>query len=231
MRAIDAATSLSDALAAAVRGAALEAPRTALFIVSGTELREWSVPGVPTVHAGPIKGDGPEAGVLGEVLRRHEPITTGGNGGPPAPAFASLPPGRVALAVPFLLGGQPVAVLYADEGAEGQAPPGWQETVQVLGRHASACVAYLTAIRTAQAMQLMSAAVPGAGSGPAGVEGAPPSGQGRSTEQDEAQGARRFARLLVSEIELYNEGAVRIGRQPRSAAAAAPRDRSRPAAV
>ena len=39
VRAIDAATSLSDALAAAVRGAALEAPRTALFIVSGTELR------------------------------------------------------------------------------------------------------------------------------------------------------------------------------------------------
>ena len=217
VRAMDAATSLSEALAAAVRGAALEAPRTALFIVSGTELREWPVPGVPTVHTGPIRADGPEAGVIGEALRRHEPMTTGSNGGPPAPAFASLPPGRVALAVPFVLGGQPVAVLYADEGAEGQPPPAWQEMVQVLGRHASACVAHLTAVRTAQAMRLMSGAagaVPGAGSGPAGVEGGPAPDQGRGPE-DEAQGARRYARLLVSEIKLYNENQVRLGRERR----------------
>jgi chemotaxis protein histidine kinase CheA len=216
VRGIDAAASLSDALAAAVRGAAQEAPRTALFIVSGTELREWPVPGVPTVRAGLIRADGPEAGVLGEVVRRHEPMATGCNGGPAAPAFASLPPGRAALAVPFVLGGQPVAVLYADEGVEGEAPPGWQETVQVLGRHASACVAYLTAVRTAQAMQLMSGA-PGTGAGAvrAGIEGVPASEPGRDSEQDEAQGARRYARLLVSEIKLYNENQVRMGRERR----------------
>ncbi len=32
---------------------------------------------------------------------------------------------------------------------------------------------------------------------------------------DEGQGARRYARLLVSEIKLYNEGAVRVGRERR----------------
>jgi GAF domain-containing protein len=203
IRAIDDAASLSDALAASVRGASLEAPRAALFIVNGTELQEWPVPGVPTVHAGPIRVDGREAGVLGEALRRQEAVTTDDNGGPPAPAFASLPPGRVALAVPVMLGGQPVAVLYADEGADGKAPSSWQDLVHILGRHASAYVAYLTAVRTAQAMRLMSGA------------DVPAAEQEREPEPDEAQGARRYARLLVSEIKLYNESQVRMGRERR----------------
>lgn len=203
IRAIDDAGSLSDALAASVRGAALEAPRAALFIVNGTELQEWPVPGIPTVHAGTMSVDAREAGVLGDALRQQEPVTSNGNGGPSAPAFASLPPGRVALAVPLMLGGRPVAVLYADEGADGQAPPSWQELVQILGRHASAYVAYLTAVRTAEAMRLMSGA------------DVPAPEQGREPEQDEAQGARRYARLLVSEIKLYNEGQVRMGRERR----------------
>jgi len=33
--------------------------------------------------------------------------------------------------------------------------------------------------------------------------------------EDEIQSARRYARLLVSEIKLYNEGAVRVGRERR----------------
>jgi len=41
----------------------------------------------------------------------------------------------------------------------------------------------------------------------------PASPAASSTEDD--QGARRYARLLVSEIKLYNEGAVRMGRERR----------------
>jgi len=201
--AIDSAESLSDALAASVRGAALEAPRAALFIVNGSQLQEWPVSGVPTVHAGRLSADGPEAGLLGEALRLQEVVKTDDNGGPPPPAFASLPPGRVALAVPFVLGGHSVAVLYADEGVDGQAPSSWQEVVQILGHHASAYVAYLTAVRTAQALRLMSGA------------DAPARDSGPEPEQDDAQGARRYARLLVSEIKLYNEAQVRMGRERR----------------
>ena len=203
IRAIDGAASLSDALAASVRGAVLEAPRAALFIVNGGELQEWSVPGVPTVNAGRFSADGPEAGLLSDALRLQEVVTTDNNGGPAAPGFASLPSGRLALAVPFVLDGQSVAVLYADEGADGKAPSSWPEVVQILGHHASACVAYLTAVRTAQAMQMMTGA---------DVPAAEP---GREPEPDEAQGARRYARLLVSEIKLYNEAQVRMGRERR----------------
>jgi hypothetical protein len=205
IRAIDGAASLSDALAASVRGAALEAPRAALFIVNGAELQEWSVPGVPTVNAGRFRADGPEAGLLSDALRLQEVVTTDNNGGPVAPAFASLPSGRAALAVPFVLGGQPVAVLYADEGADGNAASSWPEVVQILGHHTSAYVACLTAVRTAQAMRLMSG----------GDVPAAETAQEAEPEPDEAQGARRYARLLVSEIKLYNEGQVRMGRERR----------------
>ena len=151
------------------------------------------------VDSGPIRSDGREAGFLAHVLASGEAQSTDGTNGSVAPTFAGLSPGRSAIAVPFVLDGRPVAVLYADEGADGQPPASWRETVQILARHGAAYIAYLTSFRTAQALKLMAA------SGvPAGV-----------SMDDEAQGARRYARLLVSEIKLYNESAVRAGRERR----------------
>lgn len=207
LRAIDDATSLTDALAAAVRGASLESPRAALFIVNGATLEEWPVDGVLPVHAGPIRADGREAGFLSEVLRTGETVSIDGTNGQTAPMFAGLEPGRRAIAVPFVLDGRPVAMLYADEGSDGQPLASWLETVQILGRHATSVVASLTAIRTAQAMGYIARAATGVHSGEV-----PPAA---AVNDDEVQGARRYARLLVSEIKLYNEGAVRVGRERR----------------
>src|SRR3954470_11494447 len=206
LRAIDDATSLSEALAAAVRGASLESPRAALFVVNGATLEEWPVDGVPPVHAGPIRADGREAGFLSEVLRSGETLSIDGTNGHTAPMFAGLGAGRRAIAVPFVLDGRPVAVLYADEGSDGQPLASWLETVQILGRHATSVVSSLTAIRTAQAMGFIARAADRANGGEA-----PPA----AANEDEIQGARRYARLLVSEIKLYNEGAVRVGRERR----------------
>ena len=206
LRAIDDAASLTDALAAAVRGASLESPRAALFVVNGATLEEWPVDGVPPVHAGPIRADGREAGFLSEVLRTGETVSIDGTNGQTAPMFAGLGPGRRAIAVPFVLDGRPVAVLYADEGSDGQPLASWLETVQILGRHATSVVSSLTAIRTAQAMGFIARAADRANGG----EAAP-----TAANEDEIQGARRYARLLVSEIKLYNEGAVRVGRERR----------------
>ncbi len=200
VQAIDESTSLSAALAAVVRGAALESPRVALFIVNGSTLQEWPVDGVPSVDAGQIRAEGRDAGFLADVLRSGQALSIDGTNGHSAPAFAGLAAGRRAIAVPFVLGDRPVAVLYADEGTDGQPLDSWRETVQILGRHASAFIAYLTAVRTAQALRLISG-----GSG----------GNGGDATDDEAQGARRYARLLVSEIKLYNESAVRTGRERR----------------
>jgi hypothetical protein len=86
--------------------------------------------------------------------------------------------------------------LYTDGGST-PAPDGAFETVDLLARHASTVVALRTAMRTLDVMR--------------GVT--PDSAGGDSVGDD--QGARRFARLLISEIKLYNEAAVSAGRQQR----------------
>jgi len=210
LRAIDESSSLTEVLAAAVRGAALESPRAALFVVNGTTLQEWPVDGVPPVDAGPIRAEGREAGFLSEVLRTGETVSVDGTDGHVAPMFAGLSNGRRAIGVPFVLDGQPVAVLYADEGVDGQPLASWLETVQVLGRHATATVASLTAVRTAQAMGFIARR-----SGQNGNAMTSDEGSAGAADGDDVQSARRYAKLLVSEIKLYNEGAVRVGRERR----------------
>jgi hypothetical protein len=60
-------------------------------------------------------------------------------------------------------------------------------------RHTSAVVALRTAMRTLDLL----------------------GGDGAGGDVNDVQGARRYARLLVSEIKLYNEAAVRTGREQR----------------
>jgi hypothetical protein len=117
-----------------------------------------------------------------------------------APEFAALASDRAALAVPLTVGGKTVAVLYADDGAggEAEAPASWPEAIQILGTHASVCLSHITAVRTTQAIRT---SVKGDARGDAVAE--------------EDHSARRYARLLVSEIKLYNEAAVRAGREKR----------------
>ncbi len=197
---IEHARSLSDALAALVRAAAAHAPRTALFIVHGTQLDEWSVAGVSRMSQLPIGVEGNAAGLAGIAVRRGERISTDDA---PAPAFAELPAGAAALAVPLMMDGQPVAVLYADAGGTGsQQTDGWAAAVELLARHAASRLAELTAVRALQLFQ-----APGGNGRPTATE--------PGTSEDSDQSAKRYARLLVSEIKLYNEGAVRAGREHR----------------
>jgi hypothetical protein len=200
VKAIGAARSLSDTLAALVAGAAAEAPRAALFIVSGARLQGWRAHGFGAASAAAFQAAAGDGSVIGEAARTGEPVSTTAAS---APAFAALAAGRAGIAVPVTVGGQAVAVLYVDDGAGGEpeAPASWPEAIQLLGRHASACLAHLTAVRTAQAMRAAPAAVAPV---PAGARPA-----------DDDTSARRYARLLVSEIKLYNEGAVRVGREKR----------------
>lgn len=199
-RAIDEAGSLTEILRAAVAAASAEAPRAALLIVNGAQLDEWTEAATPSLGAGVMRVDGREAGFLSEALKRREPVMAGQ--GLVAPAFAGLGTDRRAMAAPLLLAGEPVALLYADDGSEGPADGGWMEAVQILARYAAAALACMTARRTLQAL--------GAPAAPAMAPVSSP---------EDAEGARRYARLLVSEIKLYNESAVRTGRQMRDLSA------------
>lgn len=203
IKTMDTGRSLSDVLGSLIASAGAEAPRVALFVVNGSELRGWKSTGFSTPAAS-LQASVKDEGLLGEALRRREPVVTADGTGPAAPAFASLTAGRAAMAVPLLVGAQPVAVLYADDSSDGTpaAPASWPEAIQILGRHASVILAHLTAARAAEAMRRSSSPT---ASQPTG--GAPAGEDGNS--------ARRYARLLVSEIKLYNEAAVSVGRQKR----------------
>ena len=200
VRDISLAKSLTDVLGALVSSAGAEAPRAAIFIVSGRTLQAWRSSGFAD-GASPPHLSLADAGILAEAVQAGSVVSTSGA---TAPDFAALSSDRAGLAVPITVGGQAVAVLYADDGGveTTEVPAAWPEAIQILGRHASVCLSHLTAVRTAQAIR----------SAPAAVHAPRPAS---AASPDEENSARRYARLLVSEIKLYNEAAVRLGRERR----------------
>ena len=198
IHALDSAASLTAALDALLTHAAAATNRAALFLVSGDRLKSWKTVGLPALEAQPFEAAITGPGLLANAVRTASPVASGE--GQPAPAFAAVPADRIGLAVPILVGGRAVAVLYADNvGPKVEVPAAWPEEVETLGCHASAVLGLLTASRTLQAL--------GGANGSHAVAT-------NGVDGDE-QGARRYARLLVSEIKLYNEGAVRAGREKR----------------
>ncbi len=125
----------------------------------------------------------------------------------------ALPAGRAGLAVPLTVGGRTVAILYADDGGNKVpvVPSSWPEIAEILARHAGHRLEVLTVSH--------SAALAGRVQQGGRTSGWPASRSVDDSPQDderrEEESARRYARLLISEIKLYNEAAVEQGRQHR----------------
>jgi hypothetical protein len=101
------------------------------------------------------------------------------------------------VAVPIVLAGEVVAVVAAS-GADGRSANA--AAIDVLTRYAARCLEAMTAFKTARA-----------------VSGGAAGGHGEAADEEDAS-ARRYARLLVSEIKLYHEPAVIEGRRDRDLA-------------
>jgi len=196
VRRIDAAATLRETLEVLVQSASLETPRVAVLLIEGDTVRAFSHRGFTDVpDSGPIAA----GGVVEACVEHGQPAFTGDAAGLKAPGFASLAEDRAGFAAPLRVGSRTVAVLYADDASEGErdAPAAWPEALELLARHASIHLENLTAVRLAG------------------------SSSGSSSQFGEADGevnedaARRYARLLLSEIKLYHEGDVRLGRQHR----------------
>jgi hypothetical protein len=126
---------------------------------------------------------------------------------PPSTRGESVALPADALTIPLAVGGQTVAMLYAQptEHADANGDSGIANAaLEILARHAARCLESMTAFKAARA------AVATAGDRPMdhGDE---------STAEDNAA-ARRYARLLVSEIKLYHEPEVLAGRRDRDLA-------------
>jgi hypothetical protein len=199
IRAVDSSRTLTEALDTVLRHTSAIAPRAAVFLINGARLRSWKTVGFPQFDAQPFDSAITGTGLLALAIQTGEPAASGPS--QPPPIFASLPGNLSAIVVPVLVAGRAVALVYADNAAKSEITAAWRDAVESLARHASAHLALLTAMRTVQAM--------GAGA-PVGTGGAV-----RPDSDSHDQSARRYARLLVSEIKLYNEAAVRAGREQR----------------
>jgi hypothetical protein len=209
VRRLDATATLRETLEVLVQSASLETPRVAVLLIEGSTVRPFSQRGFTDLPAsGPIA----PGGVVEACVTNGQVAFTSDAAALKAPGFAALPEDRAGFAAPIRVGNRTVAVLYADDAGEGErdAPAAWPEALELLARHVSIHLENLTAVRA-------SAALAQSGDDTAvsttGVAAAEPRETLRGPIDDE--GARRYARLLISEIKLYNEGAVRHAREQR----------------
>ncbi|HIM51997.1 MAG TPA: GAF domain-containing protein [Acidobacteria bacterium] len=157
VRRLDKASRLTDVLNTLAELAGNETPRAAVLTVQADRVRGWRFVGFgPTLdedEARQVDLAFGEAGIVGRAVVTGDAcsVVSGPNGVPrdAEPAFTTLPLGVHALAVPVLVGGQVMAVVYGDD-AERRPAAAWRESLEVLARHAGHCLEALTALRAAQ---------------------------------------------------------------------------------
>jgi golgin subfamily B member 1 len=215
-RKLDATTSLSALLDALADAAAQEAPRAALLLVRGQELQGWAVSGFADAPADPRRLVAPIQAVaeLARVVetRGRVEVRPTSFAGAATLAFAAPADGDVGVAVPVTVGGAVAALLYADDGGEAgrTVPASWPETLELLARHAARCLEAQTAIRASRFG--VTAVQSGAGSASADRRA---DLVGQVADRQGEDSARRYARLVVSDLRLSHEAAVRLGREQR----------------
>ena len=229
VRAMDRARSLSEILDTLASWAGREASRAGVLLVRGGQLRAWRFVGFDGAldDASAFELPLEEAGIIADAVRTGEAAFGDSGHDAAVPSFAKLPPGSEMLAVPIPMAGHVVAVLYADQAANEAARDGhrdspvvWPAILEVLARHATRCLEATTAFRAAQLVTEWpetSAALSGSQAvSEGGVESATSASGLKRGDEDEA--ARRYARLLISEIKLYHEPEVIAGCRDRDVA-------------
>ena len=189
VRSLEGARSLTEILDTLVSCARTDASRADVWLIRGGRLHQWRSP----------ESSGAD----------HVPARLLDEPGPIAEAARTNAVGSAegAIAVPIAIAGSAVAVLYAELGTENLELS--THNVELLTRYAARCLEALTAFKAARALTQRPAA-------PDAADGSPPAIDAASVEDDTS--ARRYARLLVSEIKLYHESAVIEGRRDRDLA-------------
>jgi len=157
VRRLDYAASLSAILEALAKGAVAEVARVAVLVVEPGGFRVWG-------HFGFAEGQGPSDATVGRVAALSTAVTSqqtsilsadDGEAAVDLPAFMRPPAGQAGLIAPLAVGGEVVAVLYA-EGAERRSEQDeagvWAEEVELLVRHAASRLENVTSERTVAAL-------------------------------------------------------------------------------
>ena len=215
VRAMDRDRSLTEILDSLASCAGRETARVGLLLWQGGKLHGWRFIGFGPAFdaASTIVIPPEESGIIAEAIRTGDAISSDTSGALAAPGFAALPGGREGLAVPVTMNGDVIAVLYADQGTGAEAAPRpssltWPDAIEILARHAARCLEAATAI-TALRVLTERPATAARPPSPDTASAAP------AAQNDADEMARRYARLLVSEIKLYHEADVVAGRRER----------------
>lgn len=216
IRSLDECRALGDVLETLAECAAREVDRAAVLVVKGARLTGWRLAGFgPGASARTIDLSLDEAGLPGAVVRTgvtvSRPAVEPGASNekqPSLPPFAPDAGTRHALALPVIVGGAVIAVLYADAPRldTPSSSSRWPAVLDVMARHASRVLEAMTVQQAAG----LSLPRPVARSSHQPLPG--PIEQAGSGDED---AARRYARLLLSEIRMYNEPLVDAGRRSR----------------
>lgn len=181
VRHLDDETTLSGVLDALAELAGAEAGRAALFVAADGGARIWRVVGfdAPAAEPGRVLSAA-DAGVVWRAIdeRNSVQVARGAQAGSPdrPPAFATLSENCAGVAVPVLIGGEPLVVVYADEGTEGRRSDSarWMPVLELLARHAGSRLEALTAERAAAlAGSAVSAPAPPGAEADADADGVP----------------------------------------------------------
>jgi hypothetical protein len=152
VRTLDEANSLRGLLEGLGRGGAMEATRVLVLLVDGDMLRPFGDFGV-AVGTRPTDVPLDASPILARAVRERIRVTLAGARNADLPPFMKQSTGIGSLAVPVVVGGEVVSLIYA-EGPAGDEThgPGWMEYVEVLSRHAAARLEAITSRRTVEVM-------------------------------------------------------------------------------
>ncbi len=222
MAAVQQAGSQADILRQLLEGESKFASRVALFVVKGTAANGWQAIGFSDNDSIKSAALNTSSGLAAKAMQDLAPVS--GAVGELDPAFATvaqLPRNAACMVLPIVVKDKGAALLYADGGPSGAAMD--TAALSALSRFAAICLE-LNALRKsgasaveeaaptpAVAAAAFASATPAFASAPAQPAPAPAA----SEESELHKKARRFAKLLVEEIKLYNQPKVAEGRQKR----------------
>ena len=150
IHAIDGAGSIGEVLEQLAHAAKSSAQRTVLLMVRGAQLTAWRTGDFPGLAGAPLPVDA--SGLIGRAVSLRQ-LATCFEGTPDSellPSFAADGRGRDAAALPIVLGGETVAVLYADavRGPGDGADRRWPSALDVVTRYASRVIEIMTLRRS-----------------------------------------------------------------------------------
>lgn len=157
IRRLDAQSTLSATLDALTELVNSESGRVAVFVQRKNELRGWRFVGFSTAvgDASSHVLTGSDAGIVGQAISTRRVCSLLADSARAAedrpPSFVTLPAERNAIAVPVLVGGEAMVVVYADDvSADGPLSlTEWSDVVELLARHAGQRLEVLTGERAA----------------------------------------------------------------------------------